>query len=409
MFQALFLDLDALHLDRAPAGAADSLSRLRRHGCALRFLTNDSGPSRTTLARRLQRLGLWASPEEVVSAGWVSARLLKARGTRSVFVLGGNGLKREAKEAGMRVRDAGQVDAVLVGSARSIGYEEILRAALQVKHGAAFLSTNDEGLRHCSSGVALGAGALAAAVRKASGVAPEVVGMPQGPMFEAAAAGLPSGARAVLLGDARHTPAANIEAAHRAGLPVILLGSEAPPESPPPWRRADALVASFPALLELEAGRLESWPDRVKPTPERISPCVGAVIVDPQTRIALICRRDNGLWALPTGHVEPGETCQAAVLREVEEEVGLRLDNPVLSGLYSDPSSQVVTLPDGRTEHFVTACFLLRAPEGELVLAPNEVTDGGFFAPDAFPTPRVEAHVEWIHEALAGSPRVVVR
>ncbi|HYW76389.1 MAG TPA: NUDIX domain-containing protein [Gammaproteobacteria bacterium] len=409
-FQALFVDLDGLcYLNRAPAGTADSLSRLRRRGCALRFLTNDSRPSRAKLASRLQRLGLSASLEEVISAGWVSVQLLKARATRSVFVLGGDELRREVKEAGMRVYHGGTVDAVLVGSARSVGYEDIRRAALQVQRGAAFLAINGDGLRHCSSGPALAAGAFAAAVRKASAVTPEVVGMPRSPMFEAAAAGLPSGTRALMLGDAQHTSAVNIEGAHRAGLPVVLLGAEATPEPRLPWRRADAFAASFPALLELEAGQLTRWAGRMSPPPERISPCVGAVIADPHARIVLIRRRDNGLWALPTGHVEPGETYQAAVLREVEEEVGLRLDSPVLCGLYSEPGSQVVTLPDGRTEHFVTACFLLRANQGELVLAPNEVAEGGFFSVEAFPTPRVEAHVKWIREALDGSPRPVVR
>lgn len=57
-------------------------------------------------------------------------------------------------------------------------------------------------------------------------------------------------------------------------------------------------------------------------------PCVGAVVVDASGRLLLV-RRANpphaGLWSLPGGHVEPGETREQAVVREVAEETGLQV------------------------------------------------------------------------------------
>lgn len=57
-------------------------------------------------------------------------------------------------------------------------------------------------------------------------------------------------------------------------------------------------------------------------------PCVGAVIADAEGRLVLV-RRANpphaGLWSLPGGRVEPGETREQAVVREVAEETGLRV------------------------------------------------------------------------------------
>lgn len=57
-------------------------------------------------------------------------------------------------------------------------------------------------------------------------------------------------------------------------------------------------------------------------------PCVGAIVLDGARRLLLVRRRNDpgrGLWSVPGGRVEPGETVAAAVEREVLEETGLRV------------------------------------------------------------------------------------
>ncbi|WP_317232807.1 NUDIX hydrolase [Clavibacter capsici] len=55
------------------------------------------------------------------------------------------------------------------------------------------------------------------------------------------------------------------------------------------------------------------------------------VLVDPAGRILLQLRDDiptipfPGMWAIPGGMLEPGETPLACVVREVEEELGARI------------------------------------------------------------------------------------
>jgi ADP-ribose pyrophosphatase YjhB (NUDIX family) len=57
-----------------------------------------------------------------------------------------------------------------------------------------------------------------------------------------------------------------------------------------------------------------------------VVPCVGAVVHDAAGRLLLIRRGHDpgrGLWSLPGGRVEPGESAAQAVEREVREETGL--------------------------------------------------------------------------------------
>jgi 8-oxo-dGTP diphosphatase len=54
--------------------------------------------------------------------------------------------------------------------------------------------------------------------------------------------------------------------------------------------------------------------------------CVGAIVSDAAGRLLLVRRANDpgrGLWSLPGGRVEPGETDAEALAREVEEETGL--------------------------------------------------------------------------------------
>jgi 8-oxo-dGTP pyrophosphatase MutT (NUDIX family) len=77
---------------------------------------------------------------------------------------------------------------------------------------------------------------------------------------------------------------------------------------------------------------------------ERKHAAVAIVLVDddPHGAAFLLCRRASklrrhaGQWALPGGRVDPGEEPLEAALREVEEELGLTLDESALVGWLDD-------------------------------------------------------------------------
>lgn len=76
--------------------------------------------------------------------------------------------------------------------------------------------------------------------------------------------------------------------------------------------------------------------------------------LDGETHVLLIQRdRDpfKGLWALPGGHVDPGEDVEDTARRELLEETGVTAADLVLIGVYSEPGRD----PRGR---YVTWAYL---------------------------------------------------
>jgi len=77
----------------------------------------------------------------------------------------------------------------------------------------------------------------------------------------------------------------------------------------------------------------------------------------------LLIKRKNfpfqGLWALPGGFVDYGETVEVAVVREVFEETGLKFRIKKLVGVYSDPKRD----PRG---HTIGIAFLCKKTGGIL-------------------------------------------
>ena len=71
-----------------------------------------------------------------------------------------------------------------------------------------------------------------------------------------------------------------------------------------------------------------------------VIPCVGAVVTDGQGRLLMIKRGHEpgaGLWSIPGGRIEPGETDAEALVREMLEETGLVVEVGSLIGSVQRP------------------------------------------------------------------------
>lgn len=103
-------------------------------------------------------------------------------------------------------------------------------------------------------------------------------------------------------------------------------------------------------------------------------PCVGAVVFDGDGRLLLVKRANppaQGLWSLPGGRREPGESAREGAVREVFEETGLRVS------VVREVGTIQRDAPSGDT--YVIDDFLCARDDAATPVAGDDATDARFF------------------------------
>ena len=107
----------------------------------------------------------------------------------------------------------------------------------------------------------------------------------------------------------------------------------------------------------------------------RISPCIlVAVVKDDQILLARSKRHKPGFFSILAGFVESGETLEQAAVREVAEEVGVKINNLRYVG------SQPWPFP-----HSLMAGFMADYVSGDIRCQPNEIEEAYWFDITALP------------------------
>src|SRR5665213_339475 len=86
-------------------------------------------------------------------------------------------------------------------------------------------------------------------------------------------------------------------------------------------------------------------------------PSVAAVIKDMEGRILLQEKASGEGWSLPAGAIEPGETPDQAIRREVREETGLLLEPQEIIGVFGGSNFRY-TYPSGDEVEYTVVLYL---------------------------------------------------
>lgn len=121
------------------------------------------------------------------------------------------------------------------------------------------------------------------------------------------------------------------------------------------------------------------------------------VVIDAQERVLLVRHSYRPGWHFPGGGVEWNETIEAALAREVMEEAGVIVQQPVaLHGVFANFEAS-------RGDH--VALYLVRDwTQPDAPHRTYEIVEHGFFAIDALPEGAVGAVRRRVAEIFGGEP-----
>ncbi|MCB0104438.1 MAG: NUDIX domain-containing protein [Caldilineaceae bacterium] len=144
-----------------------------------------------------------------------------------------------------------------------------------------------------------------------------------------------------------------------------------------------------------------------KDVPLRVG--ASALIFDERREKILLTRReDNGEWCLPGGALDAGESAEECCIREVYEEIGVRVEVVRLIGIYTSPH-QIIVYADGNRYQVISFSFEAKIVEGTPALSP-EVTEIAYFASgEIAQIPLMATHRLRIEDALHNQTAAMIR
>ncbi|MGZ9931985.1 NUDIX hydrolase [Streptomyces sp. NC-S4] len=117
------------------------------------------------------------------------------------------------------------------------------------------------------------------------------------------------------------------------------------------------------------------------PAANSLVPAASAVVVASDGRVLLQRRADNGMWALPGGKMDLGESIGECAVRETLEETGIVVEITGVVGTYTNPG-HVFAYDDGEVRQEFSICLLAR-PIGGTLRTSDESVEVAWFAPAA--------------------------
>ena len=127
-------------------------------------------------------------------------------------------------------------------------------------------------------------------------------------------------------------------------------------------------------------------------------PGVAGLLRDEAGRVLLVRRSDDGLWSLPAGGVDPGESPAQSMVREFWEETGLRVLPERIAGVFGGPRYRY-TYPNGDQVEPMITVFAVRRLSGRPRPVDGETREVRYFPTSEIP-PLVQPYPDQFFEGL---------
>lgn len=121
------------------------------------------------------------------------------------------------------------------------------------------------------------------------------------------------------------------------------------------------------------------------------------ILVNKQGNILLTQRRDVPVWVIPGGHLEKGETPKDAVIRELYEETGIKVNDATLIAKYCIGNT---------TKKFLFSCQMSDNPT---IKKSFEVRNARWVNPFKLPVPISLYETKKINDFFSFNNKVIVR
>ncbi len=264
-YAAVVCDLDGV-VYRGPEAVAHAVEVLSALSVPVMYATNNASRTPGSVAAHLVELGLRVSESEVVTSSQAGAGALAQHlpTGAAVLAVGGEGVREALLEKGFRAvspraaRTARGVPVagVLQGYGADVCAADLAEAAYAVQGGALWVATNTDGTLPTDRGISPGNGTLVAAVQRATGVPPLVVGKPHAPLYLLCAERLGCSPRRILaVGDRLDTDIAGaVEANMDSVLVLTGVDSITSLAVAPPQQRPTYVVEDLRALTSAYVG-----------------------------------------------------------------------------------------------------------------------------------------------------------
>jgi len=128
-----------------------------------------------------------------------------------------------------------------------------------------------------------------------------------------------------------------------------------------------------------------------------LTPGVTILTFDAQDRVLLVCYREDKMWDIPGGTIDPFETPADAAVREMWEETGLHVEPVRIVGAYGGDETFHWQYSTGDEVIYITIVFEVKVIGGKLKPQNTEILELRYFSQSE--TELLDTH-DWVKMIL---------